>query len=113
MNLNQLAEKALAHAVNRDNGASEKVDYVHYGTGSKEEGINCFPQKINDGELAKDTEKSYVTFHGLILTEYPDRGDSIHWNGKKYHFQKTTSQIGNSSYDVLAYVSTHSPRGRR
>ena len=75
--------------------------------------LNCLPQDINDGELAKDTEKSYVAFHALFLEAKPDRGDAIEWNGESYHYEKTLSQIGDSSYDVLAYRSKHSPRGRR
>lgn len=112
MNINQLMEKTLTHSVKRENGASEKVDYVHYNSKS-ELTIGCFPQKINDGDLAKDTEKSYVTFHALFLNEKPNRGDSIEWNGEVYHFEKTLSQVGSSSYDVLAYTSKHSPRSRR
>ena len=113
MNLNQLAEKAIVHAVTRSNGASEAVDYVHYSSKLEETDINCFPQKINDGELAKDTERSYVQFHAMFLEETPRRGDSISWNNEVYHYEKTMAQIGASSYDVLASASTHSPRGSR
>ena len=112
MNINQLMEKSLNHAILRENGASETVDYVHYLTRDKES-VQCFPQNINDGELSKDADKSYVTFHGLFLEEIPSRGDAIEWNNDKYHYEKTMSQLGDSYYDVLAYKSIHSPRGRR
>ena len=111
MNLNQLAEKALRNQVNLASGACEKVDYVHYSSKSKEEGVKCFPQNINEGELVKDIEKSYVQFHALFLYESPKRGDSISWNGESYHYEKIMAQTGDSSYDVLASSSTHSPRG--
>ncbi len=111
MNLNQLADKTLTHAVTRENGASEEVGYVHYLTKTKET-LRCFPQNINDGELGKDTEKSYVAFHALYLEEKPNRGDSMEWNSQTYHFEKTLSQIGDSSFDVLAYITKHSPRSR-
>ena len=113
MNLNQLAEKALRGQVNLDSGAKEQVDYVHYSSNSRELDVNCFPQKINEGELAKDTERSYVQFHAMFLNEKPKRGDSISWNGEAYHYEKIMAQTGDSSYDVLASSSTHSPRGSR
>ena len=113
MSLKDRVNNTLQHAVNRSDGMGEQITYTHSKT-NLVENINSIPEQITYGELSKDKDKSYVIFQGLFLATPPNKGDSINWNGNTYHHFKTMSDLGNSYYDVQAYISRHTTqRGKR
>lgn len=105
MSLKDLITKTLTHEVARENGIGDEVDYTHLSTRTTET-IKCIPQNINFGEDGKDKINDFVVFHGLVLTVKPSNGDTIVWNGRRYNYEKTVTQIG-TTYDVKASIKRH------
>lgn len=104
--MKNLITKTLKHTVTRENGAGDKVTYNHSKSRTSETDVSCIPESITYGEESRDKIKNFVTFHGLELSEQPDNGDTIVWNGKRYNYEKTVTQIG-TTYDVKASIKRH------
>ena len=106
MALKDLMTKTLKHEVNRVNGIGDEVIYTHLKSGLSEPSVRCIPESIIYGEESRDTQLDMVVFHGLELSEVPSTGDTIVWNGKRYNYKKTMTQIG-TTYDVKASIERH------
>jgi len=105
MGIKDLISKAIKHEVNRENGIGEEVRYTH-SKNRNYEIVRCIPEDIIFGEESRDKINNFVTFHGLELSEEPNNGDTIVWNGKRYNYEKTVTQIG-TTYDVKASIKRH------